>query len=114
MRRPLVFVLALLIVSGCSSSGNDTTTTADEATTTTADAEAFMLPTVDAMCHTLSLFAAATVPPATAADALVTVDLDNATSQEMADYGDLLIGAPSDACPGQQRYAEAIAYWLGF
>ena len=66
------------------------------------------------MCRTLALFSAARVPPPSAAEAMTIVDLDGATSEEMAAYGDLLIGAPSRECPEQLRYAEAIQYWLGF
>jgi hypothetical protein len=66
------------------------------------------------MCRTLELFSAARVPPPAAAESMTFVDLDGATSQEKAAYGDLLIGAPSEGCPAQFRYAEAIAYWLGF
>jgi hypothetical protein len=118
MRRTtsaLILVIALVVVA-CSGGGDaDTTTTTDSSTTTLApepDVPGGL--DVEAMCRTLELFSASRVPPPTAAESLMFVDLEGATSQEMAAYGDLLIGAPSEGCPAQFRYAEAIAYWLGF
>ena len=118
MRRTisaLVLAIALVVVACSGGDDSDTSTTTDSSTTTVAPD--FDVPgglDVEAMCRTLELFSAARVPPPTAAESMTFVDLEGATSQEMAAYGDLLIGAPSDGCPAQFRYAEAIAYWLGF
>ena len=132
MRRllPLLFAL-LLVVAACSSSSDETTTStlagqtsgttedggadegsADDEGATNGDLEVAV--DVEAMCRTLTLYSAARVPPQNAAEGMLFVDLRDATSQERAAYGDLLISAPAIGCPAQQRYAEAIQYWLGF
>lgn len=66
------------------------------------------------MCRTLDLLAAAGVPGPQAAAAMASTDLQDATSQQKARYGDILASAPSAACPEHIAYAEDIAYWLGF
>lgn len=118
MRRSIPFLLVTIAVAlvACSGGdGADTSTTTDvPATTEAPDLEVPGGLDVEAMCRTLELFSAARVPPPTAAESMTFVDLEGATSREMAAYGDLLIGAPSEGCPSQFRYAEAIAYWLGF
>ena len=118
MRRsillPLLFLTLAMVLVACSSSEDPTTTTTTVVDAGADDAAAEGPPDVAAMCRTLALYSAARVPPAAAAEALIAVDLEGATSQEMAEYGDLLIGAPAEECPEHYRYAEAIQYWLGF
>ena len=126
MRRAIpLFIALLLVVAACSSSGDEDTTTTLEgsATESTVDGESgddgetngdVAELAADGMCRTLALFSAARVPPQLAAESMMFVDLDGATSQEMSAYGDLLIGAPTLQCPEHLRYAEAIQYWLGF
>lgn len=110
-----IAVLALAL-SACTRTSGDESTDSTEVPPTAAveDPTTDVAPEVLAMCRTLTLYSAARVPPATAAEALLFVDLEDATSQEMAAYGDLLISAPEEECPEQFRYAEAIQYWLGF
>jgi ABC-type Fe3+-hydroxamate transport system substrate-binding protein len=108
----LVLVLALL-TAACSSSGGDTTTTASTGTTTTStiDSEAFA---AAQMCRTLELLSRAGTPPGHAAEAMTATDTQDMTTAEKAAYADLIVSAPGTECPEQQRYADAVAYWLGF
>ncbi len=65
------------------------------------------------MCRTLDLLSSAGVPAGQAAASIAATDLADLTSVEIADYGDLLVSAPSEECSRHIDYADDIAYWLG-
>jgi ABC-type Fe3+-hydroxamate transport system substrate-binding protein len=114
LRRSALLILVLgLFTAACSSSGGDTSTTAsaDSTTTSTVDPEAFV---AAQMCRTLELLSRAGTPPGHAAEAMTATDTADMTSTEKVAYADLIVSAPATDCPEQQRYAEAVAYWLGF
>lgn len=114
LRRSAFLVLVLgLLTAACSSSGGDTTTTsgADTTTTSTVDTEAFA---AAQMCRTLELLSRAGTPPGHAAEAMTATDTQDMTTAEKAAYADLIVSAPATDCPEQRRYADAVAYWLGF
>ncbi len=114
LRRSALLVLVLaLFTAACSSSDGDTTTTssADTTTTSTVDSEAIA---AAQMCRTLELLSRAGTPPGHAAEAMTATDTQDMTSTEKVAYADLIVSAPGTDCPGQQRYADAVAYWLGF
>jgi hypothetical protein len=108
-------VLAVAVLSAsCSSSGTDpadstTVTGADEAGT-----EQLLEEAVVEMCRTLDLFSFAGTPPGNASVAMNETDLVDATAGERTAYGRLLIEAPRAECSEHARYADEIAYWLGF
>ena len=112
-----VFALAL---GACSSddSGDTSTTTSAEGGDTESGAPSTTVPddeeAVAQMCRTLQLLNNAGVFPQTAAVAMEATDLLDATSQERAAYGDLLVLAPQEECTYLTGYADEIAYWLGY
>lgn len=125
--------IALLLVTSamvsCGGSVEETTTTSTSAPPTLdAEAEAFVaalastgasLAGDDALalgrdiCRSLRVLQAAGVQGAGAADALRTVDLDGATTGELATYGKVLDAASRTLCPDASFYARDVSYWLG-
>lgn len=108
-------VLAIAVLAAaCSSSDADP----DESTTVpVADVtgtEQLLEEAVVEMCRTLDLFSFAGTPPGNASVAMNETDLVDATAGERTAYGRLLIEAPRAECIEHARYADEIAYWLGF
>jgi hypothetical protein len=108
-------VLAIAVLAAaCSSSDADP----DESTTVpVADVtgtEQLLEEAVVEMCRTLDLFSFAGTPPGNASVAMIETDLVDATAGERTAYGRLLIEAPRAECIEHARYADEIAYWLGF
>jgi hypothetical protein len=108
-------VLAIAVLAAaCSSSDADP----DESTTVpVADVtgtEQLLEEAVVEMCRTLDLFSFAGTPPGNASVAMIETDLVDATASERTAYGRLLIEAPRAECIEHARYADEIAYWLGF
>ncbi len=110
----IVLTVALTVLLAACSSSETTTTTSGidgESATTTTD-----IGDIGAaeMCRTLELLSHAGTPPGHAATAMAVTDTLDMTPAEMTAYSDLLVSAPRTDCPAQTRYADAVAYWLGF
>jgi hypothetical protein len=108
-------VLAIAVLAtACSSSDADP----DESTTVpvadVSGTEQLLEEAVVEMCRTLDLFSFAGTPPGNASVAMIETDLVDATASERTAYGRLLIEAPRAECIEHARYADEIAYWLGF
>jgi hypothetical protein len=108
-------VLAIAVLAtACSSSDADP----DESTTVpvadVSGTEQLLEEAVVEMCRTLDLFSFAGTPPGNASVAMIETDLVDATAGERTAYGRLLIEAPRAECIEHARYADEIAYWLGF
>jgi hypothetical protein len=108
-------VLAIAVLAtACSSSDADP----DESTTVpvadVSGTEQLLEEAVVEMCRTLDLFSFAGTPPGNASVAMTETDLVDATAGERTAYGRLLIEAPRAECIEHARYADEIAYWLGF
>lgn len=132
----VVVVLAMVAV-GCSSNdtASDITSTTITVTTVpeselTVDQQEFVdayaatagdgaepteaLAAGETVCLNLALLQASGTPPGHAADAIDLILLDGASVGEKAEFGLILALAPSTLCLDTQRYAESVAYWLGF
>ena len=70
--------------------------------------------TADRLCVGLELMQAAGTPPGHAADAIARVLLAGLSESDKARFGTILAIAPSTMCDQVDRYAESVAYWLGF
>lgn len=102
-----VLLIAVVALTSCSSTSDDTTTTV-------VDDEAAQALAVEQMCRTLSILVNANASPGHASEGMAATDLDGATPDEMATYGDILVLAPRTSCPEFAAYADEIAYWLGY
>jgi len=125
VRTSIVLVLAIsLVAAACSSSGgadeNTSTTSlgisedADASTSTTKLDDAVDEQRTREMCRTLDLLSFAGVTAGPASQSLTRTDLVGLSPAATAQYGDLLVTAPRQACQEHIPFADEIAYWLGF
>jgi hypothetical protein len=127
----VVAVVIGLLAIGCTSSGSEdttTTTTAEQVPDLTTEQQDFVdaytaegdgdasvaLAAAETLCLNLELLQAAGSPPGHSAEAIELVLLEDASTEEMAEFGLILALAPTTLCDEVLRYGESVAYWLGF
>lgn len=130
MRNAIIGLLAAgLLAAACGGSGDESTTTSTAAQLSTAEESYVAAFTAsgateglsisaaidlgESVCHSLRLLDAAGANGPAAADAIRSVDLDDASAQEMAQYGAALAAAPPYLCPDVEFFGSDVGYWLG-
>lgn len=116
IRKSVYLLVAIsLVAAACSSSGetdeNGSTTSIEVSQDT--DVAAIEQDTQD-MCRTLDLLSFAGVTAGPASQSLTRTDLAGLSAAATAQYGNLLVSAPREACQEHIPFADEIAYWLGF
>jgi len=121
IRKSIYLLLAIsLVAAACSSSGDadeNSSPTADPQETgsgTVPDAETDTEQDTQDMCRTLDLLSFAGVTAGPASQSLTRTDLVELSPAATAQYGNLLVSAPREACQEHIPFADEIAYWLGF
>jgi len=125
-----LLVAISLVAAACSSSGetdeNGSTTSietsqdteidqgADASTSTTKPNATTIEQDTQDMCRTLDLLSFAGVTAGPASQSLTRTDLAGLSAAATAQYGNLLVSAPREACQEHIPFADEIAYWLGF
>ena len=122
VRKSIYLLLSIsLVAAACSPSGDadedSSPTEGSQTTSNGTDPDATATETeqrTQDMCRTLDLLSFAGVTAGPASQSLTRTDLVGLSPAETAQYGDLLVSAPREACREHTPFADEIAYWLGF